>query len=336
MAAVTVEPGAARSGRPSGSWWTVTVWILTMLALVLAVVLPLGVSGKEATLPVLLLAIPIAVIDGARRYGWVALVFFLVETLVVSNVFEDLSIETGFPFGNYHYTGGPQLIHVPVYIGPVYFGLGYLCWRVAALLLDGADTRLASTAKAKRWLDVFALPATAAVLMSLFDLGSDSLASTANHAWEWEHGGGIFGVPYTNYLGWWLVTWLFFQIFAVFLTRRGARRASTEQAGPSTLAPPAIVYGALALNAISYFLAIEDIAITDPSGSAWSAHAMAETMMTINLFGVLPFALLALRACATRAPADRAPSQTEVVGWIAGQVPGLIDAGSRPKNTSRR
>jgi uncharacterized membrane protein len=284
----------------------VTVWILTCLALILAVLLPLGVSGKEATLPVLLLAIPIAVIDGVRRYGWAALLFFLIETLVVSSFFENLSIVTGFPFGDYHYTGGPQLIHVPIYIGPVYFGLGYICWRVAALLLNGADARLARTTKEKRRLDVFALPAMAAVLMTAFDLGNDSVASTVNHAWEWEHGGGVFGVPYTNYLGWWLVTWLFFQIFAAYLARRGAAATSTGLEGPSTLAPPAVVYGALALNAISYFLAVDDIPLTDPSGSVWSAHAMAETMMTINLFGVLPFALLALRVCAVRASADRA------------------------------
>ncbi|PZG00921.1 hypothetical protein C1I93_01230 [Micromonospora endophytica] len=63
--------------------------------------------------------------------------FFLVETLVISNVYENLSVETGFPFGHYHYTGGPQLVHVPIYIGPVYVGLGYLCWRLAGLILAG-------------------------------------------------------------------------------------------------------------------------------------------------------------------------------------------------------
>jgi len=151
---------------------------------VLAVVLPFAATGKVATLPLLLLAVPVALIDGIWRYGWTALLFFAVETLLISNFFENLSVATGFPFGRYHYTGGPQLIHVPIYIGPVYFGLGYLCWRVAGLLLAGGGHR--ST-------DIVTLPALAAVLMTNFDLGSDSYASTVNHIWEWERGGGVFG-----------------------------------------------------------------------------------------------------------------------------------------------
>ncbi|NJP95085.1 carotenoid biosynthesis protein [Nonomuraea sp. FMUSA5-5] len=266
------------------TFWTATTWILAAAAVVLAVVLPFAATGAAAILPVLLLAVPIALIDGVRRYGWGTLLFFAAETLLISNFFENLSVGTGFPFGHYHYTGGPQLIHVPIYIGPVYFGLGYLCWRVAELLLAG-DRR--------RTTDLFAVPTLAAVLMTVFDLGSDSIASTVNHVWEWERGGGVFGVPFTNYLGWWLVTYLFFQVFALYLHRRQAVVRETSQA------PAPVVYAALALNAVSYFLAAGDMAVTDPSGAVWSHQALAETMMMINLFAVLPFALLALRS-ATR------------------------------------
>lgn len=263
------------------TFWTATTWILAAAAVVLAVVLPFVATGAAAILPVLLLAAPIALIDGIRRHGWLTLLFFGVETLLISNFFENLSVETGFPFGHYHYTGGPQIIHVPIYIGPVYVGLGYLCWRVAELLLAGGRRRTA---------DLFGVPALAAVLMTVFDLGSDSIASTVNRVWEWERGGGVFGVPFTNYLGWWLVTYLFFQVFAIYLHHRRAAARETTQA------PAPIVYAALALNAVSYFLAAENVAVTDPSGAVWSHQALAETMMVINLFAVLPFALLALRS----------------------------------------
>lgn len=36
--------------------------------------------------------------------------------------------------------------------------------------------------------------------MTMFDLGSDSIASTVDHLWIWERSGGVFGVPFTNYL----------------------------------------------------------------------------------------------------------------------------------------
>lgn len=263
------------------NFWNLITWILVGAAALLAVVLPLVTTGRAAILPVLLLAVPIALIDGIRRYGWKLMLFFAVETLLISNFFENLSVETGFPFGHYHYTGGPQLIHVPIYIGPVYFGLGYLCWRLAGLLLAGSGRRAG---------DVVAVPALAAALMTAFDLGSDSIASTVNGIWVWERGGGVFGVPYTNYLGWWFVTWLFFQVFALCLVRRpSVRTEATAAAAP-------IVYAALAANAISYFVTADDITITDPSGAVWSHQALAETMMTINLFIVLPLALLSLRS----------------------------------------
>ena len=38
---------------------------------------------------------------------------FVVAGLVISNILENLSIQTGFPFGHYHYTGGPQIFLVP-------------------------------------------------------------------------------------------------------------------------------------------------------------------------------------------------------------------------------
>ncbi|MBY8870565.1 carotenoid biosynthesis protein [Micromonospora sp. PLK6-60] len=263
------------------SLWSAITWVLAGLAAVLALVLPFVTTGRAAILPVLLLAAPVALIDGVRRYGWVAMLFFLVETLVISNFFENLSVQTGFPFGHYHYTAGPQLVHVPVYIGPVYVGLGYLCWRLAGLILTGGRRRTG---------DVVAVPALAAVLMTAFDLGSDSTASTVNHVWEWENGGGVFGVPFTNYLGWWFVTWLFFQVFAIYQVRRRPKpRAATPAAAP-------IVYLALALNAVALFLVADGGAVTDPSGVVWSNRALAETMMVINLFAVLPFGLLGLRA----------------------------------------
>ncbi|MGW3341712.1 carotenoid biosynthesis protein [Nonomuraea rubra] len=155
---------------------------------------------------VLLLSIPLAFIYGVRRYGAKALLLFFAVTFVVSNFFEKLSISTGFPCGHHHYTGSPKLIDVPIFIHPVYFGLGYLCRQVANVLLDEADTRLSWRAGTGRRVNVVALPMTAAAIMTMFDLGSDSIASTVNHLWIWERGGGVFGVPCTNYLGWWLVT----------------------------------------------------------------------------------------------------------------------------------
>src|SRR5260370_35996768 len=80
-------------------------------------------------------------IDGALRYRWRGVLAFLVICLVVSNILENTSIVTGLPFGHYHYTSGPKLFLVPLFIGPSYFATAYLAWMVAIVLIGDLQRR---------------------------------------------------------------------------------------------------------------------------------------------------------------------------------------------------
>ena len=66
----------------------------------------------------------------------------------------------------------------------------------------------------------FAVPFIAAFVMVMRDLTFDPRASTIEHQWIWEQGGGYFGVPLTNYLGWFFTVYLFLQLFALFVRFR--------------------------------------------------------------------------------------------------------------------
>jgi uncharacterized membrane protein len=123
--------------------------------------------------------------------------FFLAVCLGVSNASENLSILTGFPFGWYHYSDamGPKLFLVPLQIGPAYFGVGYLSWTLARAILGDEDTRLAG-------LLSFATPAMASFIMVSWDLTIDPTMSTIAGNWVWHNGGSYFGVPLSNFLGW--------------------------------------------------------------------------------------------------------------------------------------
>ncbi len=119
---------------------TPLLWALVVVYAVLT--LANAVAPNRIPVPILLpslvfLPFGFALIHGTRRYGWGPMVIFLVICLAVSNVLENTSILTGFPFGHYHYTGalGPKLFLVPLLIGPSYFGTGYLAWVLSTVLL---------------------------------------------------------------------------------------------------------------------------------------------------------------------------------------------------------
>src|SRR5207245_11479497 len=61
------------------------------------------------------LLFPFALIHGGRRYGWKTIAVFIVVTAIVSNILENISIVTGFPFGQYYYTDSlrPKLPLLP-------------------------------------------------------------------------------------------------------------------------------------------------------------------------------------------------------------------------------
>src|SRR5205814_10208975 len=103
----------------------------------------------------LLIVVPLAfaLLHGAVRYQWSGILTFLVMCLVVSNLLENTSILTGFPFGPYYYTSGlgPKLFWLPLAIGPAYLGTGYLAWVLSTLLIGEVRPQ-------GSWLTTFAVP----------------------------------------------------------------------------------------------------------------------------------------------------------------------------------
>src|ERR1700682_4761257 len=140
------------------------LWVL--VAAYAAVILTNTLHLVSVPIPVVLLVtILFALIHGAVRYGWTGIVAFVVISLVVSNILENTSILTGFPFGHYHYTDalGPKLFLVPLVIGAAYFSTGYLAWVLSTVLVG--DVRRDSSAST-----TFAVPFIASFLMVMWDL----------------------------------------------------------------------------------------------------------------------------------------------------------------------
>jgi putative membrane protein len=262
------------------------LWLLALGAIAAALVQPF-VAPQAGPMPVFVSLILFSLVHGTLRYGGRHLVVFIVICLVVSNIYENVSILTGFPFGHYHYTGGGKLFHVPMIIGPFYFAIGYSSWQVASILLDGADGQL------RHRINLFALPVVAALVMTMFDLATDANASTIMHAWVWHDGGGFYGVPYTNFLGWALTTWTFFQLFAFYLASRPGvvRPAATR----SFFTVAVVGYASLGLNTVAQFVANTNTAtVVDAAGVSWQVPHILEAGLLCAIFTVLSVATVAL------------------------------------------
>jgi uncharacterized membrane protein len=146
-----------RSNRPT------TLWAITA---VVALGLVIVAFVSEARPLLIVLPVGFALLHGAQRYGWRAMGVFVVAGVVISNLLENLSIQTGFPFGHYHYTGSGKIFLVPWSIGLAYVGIGYLAWVVATVLVG--DVRRNSP-----WLTTIGTPVIAAFAMTAWDLASD-------------------------------------------------------------------------------------------------------------------------------------------------------------------
>ncbi|MFE9764461.1 carotenoid biosynthesis protein [Streptomyces sp. NPDC005808] len=280
-----------------------TLWVLTA-------VIGFGLAGN-GVIPsvgrlIILPQVAFALFHGARRYGWRAIWVFVAAGLLISNFLENLAIEVGFPFGNYHYTGGGKLFDVPWFIGPAYLATGYLAWIVATVLLG--DVRRNSP-----WLTTIGTPVVAAFAMTVWDLSLDPRAATISQTWIWEHGGGYFGVPMGNFLGWTFTVYLFMQVFALYLRSRGPLPVAEPRETTTSDLQAVLLY---LLTTVSFFTRLftgEHTTVTDASGTTWQTADIYETSALVTVYGMCFIALLALLRIAQRhtpAPAPTPPAET--------------------------
>ena len=264
--------------------WINILWVLVVLLTVAR--LATTAFSPSLTIPVVMAAAVFAFIHGAVRYRWSGILAFLIVCLVVSNVLENTSILTGFPFGHYHYTSSPRLFLVPLFIGPSYFATAYLAWMVAVVLIG--DVRRGGS-----WFTTVAVPVIASAVMVMWDLTFDPTASTIKQFWIWEQGGGYFGVPLTNYVGWFFTVYVFLQLFALFLRFRRAG-ADSLPLPASYYAQAVISYGVVGVTAVlSYLVFSGNAVITDAAGVIWQTRGITEAEATVSIFTMIFVSVLA-------------------------------------------
>jgi len=234
------------------------------------------------------LLFPFALIHGAKRYGRNGIVVFVVFTFIISNILESLSILTGVPFGHYYYTDslGPKLALVPLFIALSYVAFGYVAWVISTVVVG--EVRRRATI-----FTTIAVPLIASFMMVAWDLSLDPIASTINHAWIWTQGGGYFGVPISNFLGWSFTVYIFFQLFALYLQQRGSDDL-TRGLPITHYLQIILVYMVTGVGFVIDHLVSINMQVTDTVGHVWQTRDIYETSAISAIYTMLFVSILAL------------------------------------------
>jgi uncharacterized membrane protein len=270
----------------------ILLWVLFAIIFIYRVAFSLAprlLPGPAVVLSVLPFAF--ALVHGALNYRLRDMLVFLALTLVVSNLIENIGILTGFPFGSYDYTDqlGPKIFLVPVLIGVAYFGMGYLSWMLARLIIGNISP-------APTGHMTYTVPLLAGFLMVSWNLTFDPVASTVTHSWTWLQGGAYYGVPFSNFAGWFLTVYIFYQLFALYLKNRSAVYESLKvENSQGYWWQAALSYGTIGLAAIllALFPPADSIA-TDAAGRVWHSQDVFGACGLVALFTMIPFTFVSM------------------------------------------
>lgn len=131
-------------------------------------------------------------------YGLASALFISLLVIVLSYLVEAIGVNTGFPFGGYHYT---DILFLPLPGGvPLAVMFAWILIVFGGYAWARSETR--DLTKRTAFLGAF--------LATLLDMAIEPVAAHVVHYWEWSPPGpiGYYGVPFANFAAWFLVTFV--------------------------------------------------------------------------------------------------------------------------------
>jgi len=225
-----------------------------------------------------------ALVHGARIYGSRGILIFATLCLGVGTLFESVSLRTGFPFGYYRFTDlmGPKLFDLPILLALAYVGMGYLSWILAVVILDCQNEPLSGR-------KIVLLPLAASFVMTAWDFSMDAVWADIDHAWVWRDGGSYYGVPPSNFFGWFLTVYIFYQLFALYLRNRVTIRSRTSHWRLAILFYAASAAGNLLVVAP---LSLGGVFV-DAAGKHWAIPRILWASRLVSILLMMPLSLIA-------------------------------------------
>ncbi len=225
------------------------------------------IVGMVIHRPYVFVFFAIYLFTAVTRMGWRRTAWFTAIAYLVAFAAELSSTRNGFPFGVYHYIDTTRdrelwISNVPFWDSLSFTFLCYLGWRLGVLLyaplvvgpgtFQVAETRAVATS--------WRVAVTGAVLMTWLDVVIDPLTVLGDRWFlgkiYWYPNGGIyFGVPLSNFAGWFLVGLTTIRLFQLVELRRGERLdgGGVRPLRLGGLLEPLLYTGILAFNLVLTF-----------------------------------------------------------------------------------
>jgi uncharacterized membrane protein len=143
-------------------------------------------------------------------YGLASALFISLLVITLSYLVEAIGVNTGFPFGGYHYTD-ILFLHLPGGV-PLAVMFAWLLIVFGGYAWAHSETRDLTMRTAL----------LGAFLATLLDMAIEPVAAHVVHYWEWSPPGpiGYYGVPFANFAAWFLVAFVLLLLAGRYFRKR--------------------------------------------------------------------------------------------------------------------
>lgn len=253
------------------------------------------IIGMVVLRPYVFVFFGVYMVVAVTRMGWTRTAVFSLIAYVVAFAAEFSSTRIGVPFGLYHYIDVTRdrelwISNVPFWDSLSFTFLCYLGWRLGVLLfapleVTRRDVRVVDTrAVARSWRACLA----GALLMTWLDVVIDPLTVHGDRwflgkMYYYPAGGVYFGVPLSNFVGWFVVGVTTMRAFLWWDDRQPAPHAppaGTHLLPYSGLFEPVVYFGILIFNLTLTFwigetlLGLVGVMIFIPVAALLSVHLL--------------------------------------------------------------
>jgi uncharacterized membrane protein len=156
----------------------------------------------------IILGLVLVALHGARLFGWPAIFRFLTLSAAVGTGAETMGLRFGWIFGSYRYSDrvGPKCFgFLPLFVPFLWMVLPYLGTVTAGTAVFLVSGRSAGIFGGGSFPDATRQAVLTALAVTAIDVVAEP-AAVREGRWFWKAGGRYYGIPFTNFAGWFLTT----------------------------------------------------------------------------------------------------------------------------------